>query len=120
MKIKKGFELRNVCGEHVVIATGIEPEAEKPNKSATGTVVTMNGGHDQNVPPVVTGYRQRHVRDPHEILSRPKLYSEYPQDDTDIPTYLRYQERAKQYQEPAEDFTIEEDDSPAYLRKQNH
>ena len=24
MKIKKGFELRNVCGEHVVIATGIE------------------------------------------------------------------------------------------------
>lgn len=24
MKIKKGFELRNICGEKVVIATGIE------------------------------------------------------------------------------------------------
>ncbi len=122
-EIVVAMSLDESCGEEIritVIATGIEPEAEKPNKSATGTVVTMNGGHEQNVPPVVTGYRQRHVRDPHEILSRPKLYSEYPQDDTDIPTYLRYQERAKQYQEPAEDFTIEEDDSPAYLRKQNH
>ncbi|WP_295640227.1 cell division protein FtsZ [uncultured Mailhella sp.] len=122
-EIVVAMSLDESCGEEIritVIATGIEPEAEKPNKPATGTVVTMNGGHDQNVPPVVQGYRQRHVRDPHEILSRPKLYSEYPQDDTDIPTYLRYQERAKQYQEPAEDFTIEEDDSPAYLRKQNH
>ncbi len=122
-EIVVAMSLDESCGEEIritVIATGIEPEAEKPNKAATGTVVTMNGGHDQNVPPVVQGYRQRHVRDPHEILSRPKLYSEYPQDDTDIPTYLRYQERAKQYQEPAEDFTIEEDDSPAYLRKQNH
>ena len=122
-EIVVAMSLDESCGEEIritVIATGIEPEAEKPNKPATGTVVTMNGGHDQNVPPVVQGYRQRHVRDPHEILSRPKLYSEYPQDDTDIPTYLRYQERAKQYQEPAEDFTIEEDDSPAYLRKQTH
>ena len=121
-EIVVAMSLDESCGEEIritVIATGIEPEAEKPNKPATGTVVTMNGGHDQNMPPVVQGYRQRHVRDPHEILSRPKLYSEYPQDDTDIPTYLRYQERAKQYQEPAEDFTIEEDDSPAYLRKQN-
>ncbi|MEG1579650.1 MAG: PqqD family protein [Bacteroidaceae bacterium] len=24
MKIKKGFELRNVCGEQVIVATGIE------------------------------------------------------------------------------------------------
>ena len=122
-EIVVAMSLDESCGEEIritVIATGIEPEAEKPKPA--GTVVTMNGGHDQNVPPVVQGYpaRPRHSRDPHEILSRPKLYSEYPQDDTDIPTYLRYQERAKQYQEPAEDFTIEEDDSPAYLRKQNH
>ena len=122
-EIVVAMSLDESCSEEIritVIATGIEPEAEKPAKAATGTVVTMNG-HDQNVPPVVQGYpRQRHSRDPHEILSRPKLYSDYPQDDTDIPTYLRYQERAKQYQEPSEDFTIEEDDSPAYLRKQNH
>ncbi|WP_346664580.1 cell division protein FtsZ [uncultured Mailhella sp.] len=124
-EIVVAMSLDESCGEEIritVIATGIEPEAEKPNKTGTGTVVTMNGGHDQNVPPVVQGYptRPRHTRDPHDILARPKLYSEYPQDDTDIPAYLRFQEKAKQYQEPAEDFTIEEDDSPAYLRKQNH
>lgn len=124
-EIVVAMSLDESCSEEIritVIATGIEPEAEKPAKAATGTVVTMNDGREPNVPPVVQGYgaRQRHSRDPHEILSSPKLYSEYPQDDTDIPTYLRYQERAKQYQEPAEDFTIEEDDSPAYLRKQNH
>ena len=124
-EIVVAMSLDESCGEEIritVIATGIEPEAEKPGKPATGTVVTMNGGHDQNVPPVVQGYptRPRHTRDPHDILARPKLYSEYPQDDTDIPAYLRFQEKAKQYQEPAEDFTIEEDDSPAYLRKQNH
>ena len=123
-EIVVAMSLDESCSEEIritVIATGIEPEPEKPAK-ATGTVVTMNDGREPNVPPVVQGYapRQRHSRDPHEILARPKLYSEYPQDDTDIPTYLRYQERAKQYQEPAEDFTIEEDDSPAYLRKQNH
>ena len=124
-EIVVAMSLDESCGEEIritVIATGIEPEAEKPGKPATGTVVTMNGSHDQNVPPVVQGYptRPRHTRDPHDILARPKLYSEYPQDDTDIPAYLRFQEKAKQYQEPAEDFTIEEDDSPAYLRKQNH
>ena len=123
-EIVVAMSLDESCSEEIritVIATGIEPATEKPAKD-TGTVVTMNDTRNEaNVPPVVQGYpRQHRSHDPKKILARPKLYNDYPQDDTDIPAYLRYQDRAKQYQEPAEDFTIEEDDSPAYLRKQNH
>lgn len=118
-EIVVAMSLDENCSEEIritVIATGIEPEKEKP-KSA-GMVVTMNGGKENGISP--SPETKRH--DPHVILGTRtrRTYDDYSTDDTDIPTYLRYKERSKQYQEPTEDFTIEEDDSPAYLRKQNH
>jgi hypothetical protein len=110
------------CGEEIritVIATGIETESEKKPQEKGG-VVTVNPPRQEPQQPEAGTYRGRtgHRRTAEDILShQTQPYSEYGQDDTDIPTYLRYQERAKQYQEPAESFTIEEDDSPSFIRK---
>jgi len=58
----------------------------------------------------------RRPRDPNAILSRQRQAVE--NDDHESPAYLRYSDRARQYQTP-ESFTIEEDDDPAFLRKQD-
>ncbi|MGN1038721.1 MAG: hypothetical protein ACI4P0_04930, partial [Mailhella sp.] len=118
-EIVVAMSLDESCSEEIritVIATGIEPEKEKPKNA--GMVVTMNGGKEN----AISSSPERKRHDPHAILKNRtrRSYDEYSADDTDIPTYLRYKERSKQYQEPTEDFTIEEDDSPAYLHKQNH
>lgn len=111
-EIVVAMSLDESCNEEIritVIATGIEPPKKEP----------------EPIDPPIINKRidpdpKRRRRDPHAILNRDRLPGDYSQDETDVPTYFRYQEKAKQYQDSSENFTIEEDDTPAYLRKQNH
>ena len=112
------------CGEEIritVIATGIEPDSQKKTADQ-GKVITVADAREGGVPPVVSSTGTGHRRhDPAEILNRPpRHYEGEHTDDSDIPTYIRYQDRAKKYQNPADDFIIEDEDSPSFFRKQSH
>ncbi|WP_298069047.1 cell division protein FtsZ [uncultured Mailhella sp.] len=107
------------CGDEVritVIATGIEADPQKKT-AEQGKVITVNNG----VPPVVTSGSAGHRRhDPKEILERQARHYEGEHDDTEIPTYIRYQDRMKKQQGTGNEFIIEDEDNPTFLRKQNH
>ncbi|MBQ8664729.1 MAG: cell division protein FtsZ [Mailhella sp.] len=109
------MSLDESCGDEIritVIATGIEdgsrkPAQDKPEESKTVSPTVASPAPEQS---------GRRVRDPKEILKRPHLAEQA--DDHESPAYLRFQEKARQYQ-GVDSFTFEEDDDPAFLRKQD-
>ena len=112
------MSLDESCGDEIritVIATGIEDGTQKPNDEKTGgTFVgkgTGNVGNEEGQPSEV----RRH-RDARSILdrNRPKDAA----DDHESPAYLRYSDKARQFQ-TSDSFTFEEDDDPAFMRKQD-
>ena len=111
------MSLDESCGDEIritVIATGIECESKKPVKEE-GTLISKPASG--NAEPADTGTQPaRRPRDPNTILSRQRQNAEG--DDHESPAYLRYSDKARQYQ-TLESFTIEEDDDPAFLRKQD-
>jgi len=111
------MSLDESCGDEIritVIATGIECGTKKPEKEE-GTLISKPASG--NAEPADAGAQPaRRPRDPNAILSRQRQNAEG--DDHESPAYLRYSDKARQYQTP-ESFTIEEDDDPAFLRKQD-
>jgi len=112
------MSLDESCGDEIritVIATGIEDGTQKPNDEKTGgTFVgkgTANTGSEEGQP----SEGRRH-RDARSILdrNRPKDAA----DDHESPAYLRYSDKARQFQ-TSDSFTFEEDDDPAFMRKQD-
>jgi cell division protein FtsZ len=92
------------CGDEIritVIATGIE-DSTKPAATAKPVIVSNPATPEIDKP--------KRPRDPKTILTRPS-------DDTEMPAYLRYQDKAKDYQSSLDSFTIEEEDNPAFLKK---
>jgi cell division protein FtsZ len=106
------MSLDESCGDEIritVIATGIETDAQKPaQEKEEGTPVSK----PETAAPEQGGRR----RDPSSILSRPRLNDDT--DDRESPAYLRYSDKARQYQ-TGDSFTFEEDDDPAFIRKQD-
>ena len=92
------------CGDEIritVIATGIE-DGTKPATAAKPVIVSKPTEPEEAPRP--------HTRNPKDILTRNL-------DDTEMPAYLRYQDKAKDYQGSLDSFTIEEEDNPAFLKK---
>ncbi|MBQ5728411.1 MAG: cell division protein FtsZ [Mailhella sp.] len=113
------MSLDESCGDEIritVIATGIEDGTHKPAKEESAPI-----SKPEPAPVAEPGTRRR---DPREILGRPRLADDaHPRmtDDTDereSPAYLRYSDKARPYQ-TGDSFTFEEDDDPAFIRKQD-
>ena len=114
------MSLDESCGEEIritVIATGIEDGTHKPTQGESAPAVKPE-------PAPVAEPGTRRPRDPREILGRPRLSDDaHPRmtDDTDereSPAYLRYSDKARQYQ-TSDSFTFEEDDDTAFIRNQD-
>lgn len=115
--IKIAMSIDENCGDELritLIATGIEPEEAK-KKAEEGKVITV--GDPDVVPPVGDdGHRRRHS--PDEILKRVGRNREEHSDNSELPSYLYYQNKAKNTQDSGDNFLIEDEDSPSFLRRQ--
>ncbi|MBQ4615645.1 MAG: cell division protein FtsZ [Mailhella sp.] len=105
------MSLDESCGDEIritVIATGIEDGSNKPAKSEAEARPAVK------VEPAAEPGRR--TRSAEAILARPRLSED--SDDRESPAYLRFQDKAKQYQD-SDSFTFEEDDNPAFMRRQD-